>query len=111
MASLYLARRKIAQITGHGVPPDRLRILLNRTSHMDVQPAEVEKFLSVPVMATFQNQYRVVTSCFADGKFTPEKSKLGEQFAEFAQALAGVEPAVKEKPSAVRKLRHLFSPA
>ncbi len=111
MASLYLARRKIAQITGHGVPPDRLRVLLNRTSHMDVQPAEVEKFLAVPVLATFQNQYRVVTGCFADGKFAPEKSRLGEQFADFARLLAGAEPAARDKPSAVRKLRHLFSPA
>lgn len=111
MASLYLARRKVSQLVNHGVSRERLRVVLNRSSQLDLQAGEVEKFLSIPVMASFQNQYRVVTSAFADGKFVPENSKLGGQFAEFAGALTGAAVETKEKPSAARKLRQIFSPA
>jgi pilus assembly protein CpaE len=111
MASLYLARRKASQLIDHGIARDRLRIVLNRSSQLDVQAAEVEKFLSIPVIATFQNQYRVVTSAFADGKFVPENSKLGERFAELAALLSGVPTEAKEKTSPGRKWRQIFSPA
>ena len=111
MASLYLARRKASQLIDHGIARDRLRIVLNRSSQLDVQAAEVEKFLSIPVIATFQNQYRVVTSAFADGKFVPENSKLGERFAQLAALLSGVPTEAKEKTSPVRKWRQIFSPA
>jgi len=111
MASLYLARRKASQIINHGIPGDRLRIVLNRSSPLDVQAAEVEKFLSIPVIATFQNQYRVVTSAFADGKFVPENSKLGERYTQLASLLTGTPIEAKEKTSPAGKWRQIFSPA
>lgn len=112
MASLYLARRKVAQMVDHGVPRDRIRILLSRCSPDDLQPAEVEKFLSLPVLASFSNHYGLVTKAFADGKFVPEDSKLGTQFRQFAQSLAGVpgEAEVKKKAGGWR-IRQMLSQA
>ncbi len=111
IASLYLARRKTSQLLNHGISCDRLRIVLNRSSQLDVQAAEVEKFLSIPVIATIQNQYRVVTSAFADGKFAPENSKLSERFSELASVLSGAPIEVKQKTSPAGKWRQIFSPA
>jgi pilus assembly protein CpaE len=111
MASLYLARRKVSQLVNHGISRERLRILLNRASHSDIQAGEVEKFLGLPVLASFQNQYRVVTSALAEGRFVSEGSNVGDQFQQFARSLTGAPPEVKEKASPVRKLRQIFSPA
>ena len=110
MASLYLARRKVAQIVDHGIPRNRIRILLSRCSAEDLQPAEVEKFLSLPVTASFGNHYKLVTSAFSDGKFVPEDSKLGLQFLHFAEAMAGL-PESKEskKKTGASKIRQLLS--
>lgn len=105
-----MARRKIAQLVNHGISRENIRVLLNRASRLDLQGLEVEKFLSVPVMASFGNQYRTVPTSFGDGKFVPEDSKLGAQLARFAESLAG-SPAIKEKQTAVHKLRQIFSPA
>jgi len=110
MASLYLARRKIAQMVDHGVPRDNIRLLLNRVSQFDLQPSEVEKFLSLPVAATFANQYRAITTAFTDGKPVPADSKLGLQYGRLAQILAGIPQAAEKKP-APGKLRQIFSSA
>ncbi len=110
MAGLYLARRKASQLLSHGIPRDRLRIILNRASQLDVQAAEVEKFLSIPVITSIPNQYRVVTAAFADGKFVPENSKLGERFTALASILTGA-PAEARETSPARKWRQIFSPA
>jgi len=111
MASLYLARRKANQLLNHGLPRDRLRVVLNRSTQMEVKASEVEKFLSIPVITTFPNQYRIVTAAVTEGKFVPENSKLGEQFAQFAREITGVVAETSEKTSTVRKLRQIFSPA
>jgi pilus assembly protein CpaE len=111
MASLHLARRKSSQLTNHGISRDRLRIVLNRSSQIEVQASDVEKFLSIPVIATIPNQYRAVTSAFADGKFVPENSKLGDQFTQLASVLSGAPTEAKEKTSPARKWRQIFSPA
>ena len=110
MASLYLARRKVAHIIDHGVSRDKIRIVLNRGTALDVQPAEVEKFLSLPVAANFGNHYRAVTTAFSGATLVPESSKLGAQFARFAESLAGV-PETKEPKSSAWKLSQIFSPA
>jgi len=113
MASLYLARRKVAQLVNHGIPRDRIQVLLNRVTATDLQAGEVEKFLTLPVAATFDNQYKVVTKAFADGRMISDSSKLGAQIALFAEAVAGpLEPGQARpggKKSAVRKLKEIFA--
>ncbi len=112
MASLYLARRKISQLVDHGLSRDKVRILLSRCTPLDVQPAEVEKFLSLPVVASFGNQYRAVATAFSDGALVSQTSKLGTQLARFAHSLAGVsETKEKETKQRAWKIRQLFSPA
>ena len=114
MSSLYLARRKISQLVNHGIPKLNIRVLLNRAAKFDIQSSEVEQFLTLPVMASFGNQYRTVTSAVTDGKFVPETSKLGVQFARFAESLiGGPERGEKQenKKTSINKLRQIFSPA
>ncbi len=110
MASLYLARRKVAQLVEHGLPREKVRILLSRCTPLDVQPAEVEKFLSLPVAGNFGNHYRAVATAFTDGAFVSQTSKLGSQLARFAGSLAGL-PEKKETKQRTWKIRELFSPA
>jgi len=111
MASLYLARRKIAQIVDRGIPRSRIQILLNRVSPNDLQPADVEKFLSLPLAGSFSNHYKAITTAFAAGSFVPENSKLGAQFLCFAESIA---PAVEKRKTKVKsswKIRQIFSSA
>jgi len=110
MPSLYLARRKLEQLQNHGISKDVMRVLLNRSAQLDVQPAEVQKFLNLPVMATFCNDYRTVKAAVADGRFVPEGSKLGAQFVHFAHLLAGG-PKIQEAKTTGWKIRRIFSPA
>ena len=109
MSSLYLARRKVAQIVDNGIPRGRIRVLLNRCSPLDIKPEEVAKFLSLPVAASFGNHYRAVTTAFADAKLVPEASKLGAEFFRFARSLAGT-PDKQELKSNGWKMRQIFSP-
>ena len=108
MSSLYLARRKIAQLVSHGIPRNNIRLLLNRCSPLDIKPAEVEKFLNLPVLATFGNFYGTVVKAFRDGTLVPGNSKLGLQFAQLATILAGASHAEPERAPA-SKLRQIFS--
>jgi pilus assembly protein CpaE len=110
MSSLYLARRKVAQLVGHGIPRDNIRLVLNRCSHLDLHPSEVEKFLNIPLAAKFANHYRAVVKAFGDGCLIPEDSKLGQQFARFAASLAGAPAAEAAKAPPFAKLRQIFSP-
>jgi len=110
MASLHLAHRKVQQLQSKGISKKVIRILLNRASRLDLQPAEVEKSLGIPVMASFPNDYRAVRAAFADGKCVPASSKLGAQFAQFASALAGQPPGSEPKSSAWT-IRQIFSSA
>ncbi len=110
MGGLYLARRKIAQIVDRGIPRDRVRILLNRSSPADLSASHVEKFLSIKVAASFGNHYRAVTAAFSEGRLVPADSKLGIQFDEFAADLAGM-PKKKENKAGAWKIRQIFSPA
>jgi pilus assembly protein CpaE len=111
MASLYLARRKASDLVNHGISRERLRVVLNRCSKIDVSADEVEKFLTIPVLASLSNQYRAVTGAFAGGRHVPESSKLGEEIAVLANAIAGALPRTKEKPSPIKMLRRILSPA
>ncbi len=95
--SLYLARRKSVQIVNHGIPKDRIRVLLNRCGPGDLNPAEIEEYLSLPVAASFGNHYRAATAAVAQGSLAPAGSRLGSQFTRFAESLAGP-PERKEQP-------------
>lgn len=96
MASLYLARRKVSQMVDHGIPRERVRLLLSRSRQEHLQPAEIEKFLTLRVLADFENDYALVTRAFADAKFVPEDSGLGQQFLNFAESLAGLPLTAKD---------------
>jgi Flp pilus assembly CpaE family ATPase len=111
MASLYLARRKISQIIDRGIERTRIRLVLSRSTPTDLQPAEVEKFLSVGVVAQIGNHYRAVTTAFTNGKLISLDSKQGAQYRRLADHIAGTADKKEEKPTAAWKIRQIFSPA
>jgi pilus assembly protein CpaE len=114
MSSLYLARRKISHIVDHGIPRDRINLLLNRSAPHDLAPSEVEKFLSLKVAASFSNHYRLITNAFAEATFVTAGSKLGMEFARFAESLAGVPHGTakeKESKGGMWKVCQIFSQA
>ncbi|MBI3666449.1 MAG: AAA family ATPase [Acidobacteria bacterium] len=108
MGSLHLARRKLDQLQNYGIPKSNIHLLLNRCSHLDIQPAEVAKFFGMPILAIFGNDYRAVNNSFKDAKFSSDGSKLGAQYTSFARYLAG-EPDFKEAKAGVSKIRRIFS--
>lgn len=112
MGSLYLARRKISHIVDHGIPRDRIHLLLNRAVAHELDPSEVEKFLALKVAACFSNHYRSITKAFADATFVPAGSKLGMEFTRFAESLAGAPAGTgkeKESKGGAWKVRQIFS--
>ncbi len=97
--SLQLARERLEVLAAKRLK-SRVSVLLNRVGHdLACKPQQVEQVLGVPVSAVFDNDYRTISRAVEAGAWLDQETRLGRQFAAFADKLQGRE----RKPSGLRR--------
>ncbi len=107
VVSMHLARRKVQDLRALGVPPEALRLVINRVgSKRSFSTAEAGKSIGIPIAYTFRNDYKAVNEALMNGRLVDEAGDLGQQFRDFARELLGL-PAPAGR--SVLNWRNLFS--
>jgi pilus assembly protein CpaE len=87
--SLRLARQRIDELEGMGVPKPRIRLLVNRLESRDLQPDDIRRTLACELGGVFPNDYPAVSNAILEGEFVRDNSRLGRAYRSFAGAIAG----------------------
>lgn len=87
---LKMAERRMSELMEWGVPPDRIKLLVNRWHKKEIGKEEIEKFVRRPVYATFANDFQTVRRAMMDGAPVAASTGLGHDYQAFVQALNGV---------------------
>jgi pilus assembly protein CpaE len=100
VASIRNTRRMIDRMRKMGAGPDRVRLLLNRTSDNPAfAPDQIEEVVGRPVDHSFPSDYRTVSEALNSGVplTTTNNTELAAEFGRFMRKLAGLKTAgVKE---------------
>jgi pilus assembly protein CpaE len=99
--SLWTLERRLAALSGFGVEPDRIRVVINRWHKGDEEALKsIEKNIKRPVFACLPNDYRKASTAANMGLPLMENHNniLSDRYRHLASQLAGVEfaPAVKK---------------
>lgn len=89
LASLKLAEQRLQELSAHGAPAEKLRIILNRWHRSDMKPEEVAQALGCAVAATIRNDYRTISRAIAECAPVAVDSELGRSYVEFGRRLVG----------------------
>jgi pilus assembly protein CpaE len=86
--SLYQVRRKLDYLEGQNLK-DRISLVLNRVENSNpLNPAQIQQIVSIPLFATFPNDYFRTDAAITAGRVIDPGSELGQAIARFAAALA-----------------------
>jgi pilus assembly protein CpaE len=89
IASLELARQRLAELRLAGVPLDRIRILVNRHHASDPSSEQISELLGCAVEMTLPNDYRAVQVAIGGRTFVAAQTVLGRSYMRLASVVAG----------------------
>jgi pilus assembly protein CpaE len=96
IAALYQAKQFIRRMIEVGYSRHKLRLILNRVpKHHDFKPDEVQRSLGIAVYAELSERLEL-EEAYTAGRLLAPESELGQQFADLALRVAGVQ--AEEKP-------------
>jgi pilus assembly protein CpaE len=101
--SLWTFQRRLLALTGSGVDPDRIRVIVNRWHKGDEEALKsIEKDTKRPVFACLPNDFRKANSAFNQGSPLMENhnNSLADQYRQLADQLAG--PSMAKATAAKR---------
>ena len=96
VASIRNTRRMIDRMRKMGAGPDRVRLLLNRTSDNPAFASDqIEEVVGRPVDHSFPSDYRTVSEALNSGVplTTTNNTELAAEFGRFMRKLAGLKTA------------------
>ena len=106
VASIRNTRRMVDRMRKLGVGPDRVRIVLNRTSDNPAfEPDHIEEVVGRPVEQGFPSDYRTVSEALNSGVplTTSSNSALSAEFGRFVKNLSGVKVSAPAKSEPVKQ--------
>jgi len=99
LVSLHQARRKGQELRDLGVPPEAVRLLVNRMGAKHCLSAEeIGKIVGLPVTWTIPNDYDTISEASLKGGVVPANSELGLRYSALARDIMGLS-APAERPS------------
>src|SRR5262249_12183053 len=102
---LRLAKCALEKLKYAGYPPERLALVVNRTSRRDVVVAEDSKRkLGLPVSWRFPDDVKSTKEFYVKGGVISPESDFGKVVRQFASEISGVPLAPKKKGA----ILHLF---
>jgi pilus assembly protein CpaE len=110
IVSLHLARRRLNELSDSGVPPARIRPIVNRQgSRTGVTAQDTQRALGTPVFETLANDYAAVSQATFHGSLVKRETQLGRDLLRFAGKCVGDAAGVVQPPPArPAGLRRLF---
>lgn len=97
--SLWTLERKVLALTGFGIDPDKIRVIVNRWHKGEDEVLKsIEKNIKRPVFATLPNDYRKASAAFNLGTPLLENHNniLSNRYRQLASQLAGMENATAD---------------
>lgn len=88
--SLYEAKRILQKLDQLQYSPDRIKLVLNRTTRADIDVPEMEKTFGIPISAFCPESRRELHDAYAEGKLLPASTPLRRQINKLAEELTGI---------------------
>jgi pilus assembly protein CpaE len=108
--SLWTLERRLAALSGFGIEPERVRVIINRWHKGDEEALKsIEKNLKRPVFACLPNDYRKASVAANMGLPLMENhnNNLSDRYRQLASQLAGIEAVAAQKRSGLSGLFNL----
>ncbi len=107
LLAIELAPRRLAELAACGVPPEKVKLVLNRFHRQELAVAEVAEYVGRPVAFQLPNDYPAVRRAVVAGSAVDRDSGLGKAFKQLAASLAngGEKPTESGWGSLLGKLR------
>jgi Flp pilus assembly CpaE family ATPase len=87
---LYDTKRMIDGLITAGMPPDRIRLILNKGEEWQAWQREVKQMFGVQVQACLPTAGHDLHESYLKGRSLPQNSKIRQEIARFAGNLAGL---------------------
>ena len=97
IASLKMARFRAEELEACEIPPDRIRIIVNRWEHDSPDPQQLEEMLERPVFGTLPNDYSHLKAAIMESRLASPDSPFAEACRTFARKLDGLPDAAPER--------------
>jgi pilus assembly protein CpaE len=96
--ALHQARKVIELLLNAGYGRDRVGLVVNRvTGHRDIDPADVEKLLGVPVTSVLPDDTGALHDAYPEGKLLAPESRLYLHLARLARRVTGLPEEQQKK--------------
>jgi pilus assembly protein CpaE len=91
--ALFQVKQILAELQGHNISADRVRLILNRSVDYEdkVVAEEAQKMLGITAYFSLPNDYSGLTEAYASGSLVSEVSPLGRQISALASKICGIE--------------------
>lgn len=96
LPSLALASQRCEELTGRGIPAEKIGVILNRWHRGEISANDLEELMKCSVPAVFENDYPTVCKAAREHRFVSRSTKLGKSLDAFARKLAGGSPVPKD---------------
>jgi pilus assembly protein CpaE len=103
LTSLFLARRRLHELTTRGVEEDRLGLILNRYTATFESVDEIQDLLGRQIAIVLPNDYQRLREATLGEGMVDGASELGRAYIAFARHLTGIDPAVAPPEVPVEK--------
>jgi len=94
LTSLFLARRRLHELSSRGVDESRLGLVLNRYTDAFESVEQIHELVGRELTAVLPNDYRRVREATLGGGLVDGASELGRSYVTLARTLTGTEPSV-----------------
>ena len=94
LTSLFLARRRLHELTTRGVEESRLGLILNRYTDTFESVEEIQDLVGRQITVVLPNDYQRLREATLGEGLVDGASELGRAYTAFARHLTGVEPTV-----------------
>ncbi len=106
LPSLRLASLRRAELENCEVPPEKIRLLVNRWETRRMTQEQVTNLAQCPVFASLPNDYLAVKDAVLEGRMVLRESGFGKACLDLARRLTGLPEAPRES-TALSLLRRL----
>jgi pilus assembly protein CpaE len=97
IASLKMARFRAEEFEACEIPPDRIRLIVNRWERDSPAAQELEEMLERPVFGILPNDYAHLKAAMMESRLASPDSPFAEACREFARKLGGLREAPPER--------------
>jgi len=91
--ALFQVKQILGELQEHKFPPERIRLILNRSVEYEdkVVAQEAQKTLGITAYYSLPNDYSGLTEAYANGSLLSEQSPLGQTISAMTSKISGID--------------------